>query len=43
LTEEISFHWSLIVFVCLVPIAAILFYIHYRLNRGIELRRFFHI
>ena len=43
LTGEISFHWSLIVFVCMIPIAAILFYIHYRLNRGIELRRFFHI
>jgi len=42
-TGKITCHWSLIVSVCLIPIAAILFYIHYRLNRGMDLRRFFHI
>jgi hypothetical protein len=42
-TNKITFEWSLIVFACMVPISAVLFFIHYRLNRGIELRRFFHI
>ena len=41
--NEISLRWSLIVLVCLIPVAAILLYIHYRLNKGAELRRFFHI
>lgn len=39
----IILHWSLIVVVCIVPVAAILFYIHYRLKKGIELKQFFHI
>jgi hypothetical protein len=43
LSGKIAFHWSLIVFVCMVPIAAILFHIHYRLNKGVDLKRFFHI
>jgi len=42
-THKITFQWSLIILACMVPIAAILFFFHYRLNRGIELRRFFHI
>jgi hypothetical protein len=41
--DKFVFRWSLIVFACMVPIAAILFFFHYRLNRGVELRRFFHI
>jgi hypothetical protein len=41
--HEIRLGWSLIVFACMVPIAAILFFFHYRLNRGMDLRRFFHI
>ncbi|MBN1415215.1 MAG: zinc-ribbon domain-containing protein [Bacteroidales bacterium] len=36
-------HWSLIVIVCLIPISSILFFIHYRLKKGINLKRFFHI
>jgi len=36
-------HWSLIVLVCMIPISAILFFIHYRLKKGIDLKRFFHI
>jgi len=36
-------HWSLIVIVCMIPISAILFFIHYRLKKGIDLKRFFHI
>jgi len=43
LTGKISIHWGLIVFISMVPITAILFHIHYRLNRGVDLRRFFHI
>ena len=40
---EMSFSWSLIVMASMIPIAVILFFLHYRLNKGIELRRFFHI
>jgi hypothetical protein len=43
LIHKIQIRWSLIVFASVVPIAAILFYIHYRLSKGIELKRFFHI
>jgi len=43
LKGNITFHWSLIVIVCIVPVSAILLYIHYRLKKGIELRQFFHI
>jgi hypothetical protein len=42
-TNEISLRWSLIVFACIIPVAAILFFLHYRLNKGVDLRRFFHI
>jgi len=35
--------WSLVVIASVFPIAAILFFIHYRLRRGSDLRRFFHI
>ena len=41
--EDIMLRWSLIVMVCMIPIAAILLYIHHRLNKGAELKRFFHI
>lgn len=41
--SDFRFQWSLIVFACMTAIAAILFFIHYRLNRGMDLRRFFHI
>ena len=41
--KEVSFSWSLIVIACMVPISAILYFLHYRLKRGMELRRFFHI
>jgi hypothetical protein len=43
LKDRINFHWSLIVMVCIIPVSGILFYIHYRLKKGIELRQFFHI
>lgn len=41
--NDLTLGWSLIVFACMVPIALILFFLHYRLNRGMDLRRFFHI
>ncbi len=39
----VRLHWSVIVLVSIIPIASILFYIHYRLKRGVNLKRFFHI
>jgi hypothetical protein len=41
--QTIHLHWSLIVLVCLIPISSILFFIQYRLKRGIKLTRFFNI
>lgn len=41
--HKISLGWSLIVFACMFSIAAIFYFIHYRLKRGVDLRRFFHI
>jgi hypothetical protein len=41
--HEVFLGWSLIVMVCMLPIAGILLYIHHRLNKGAELKRFFHI
>ena len=35
--------WSLIVFFSTLPIAIILIYIHYKLRKGTDLRKFFHI
>lgn len=36
-------NWSLIVMVCAIPVALVLFFIHYRLKRGRRLERTFHI
>lgn len=35
--------WSIIVIASMIPISALLFFIHYRLKKGIDLKRFFHI
>lgn len=35
--------WSIIAAVSMIPVAAILFYVHFKLRKGIELKRFFHI
>ncbi len=40
---DLSFNWSLIVVVSMVIISTILFYIHYRLKKVTDLKRFFHI
>lgn len=42
-TGVFQLQWSIIVIVCIIPISAILLYIHYRLNKGIYLKRFFHL
>lgn len=39
----IHLQWSIVVMVCMIPVSAILAYIHYRLKRGIDLKRVFHI
>lgn len=39
----LKLHWSLIVIICVLPVAAILLYLQYRLKRGMDLKRFFHI
>ncbi len=39
----LSFSWSLIVLISTVIISSILFFIHYRLKRVTDLKRFFHI
>jgi RNA polymerase subunit RPABC4/transcription elongation factor Spt4 len=43
LTNLVRLHWSVIVLVCTIPVASVLFYIHYRLKKGVNLKRFFHI
>ncbi|WP_430814034.1 DUF6320 domain-containing protein [Carboxylicivirga sp. RSCT41] len=39
----IILNWSMIAGASLMPIAGLLFFIHYKLKKGIELKRFFHI
>ena len=41
--EEVVLQWSIILCVSIIPVVAILFYIHYRLGKGTDLKRFFHI
>lgn len=41
--DQIKLEWSLVVLASLLPVSALLFFIHYRLKRGTELKRFFHI
>lgn len=40
---RVLFTWSLVVAASILPFALILLYIHYRLKRGINLRKFFHL
>ncbi|MCK9310832.1 MAG: DUF6320 domain-containing protein [Bacteroidales bacterium] len=39
----LKFQWSVIVLVSVLPVSAILLYIHYRLKRVTNLKKFFHI
>jgi len=41
--KSLHFEWSLIIMVSLAVIASLLLYIHFRLKRGTDLKRFFHI
>lgn len=41
--DQIKMEWSLVVIASLLPVSALLFFIHYRLKKGTELKRFFHI
>jgi len=41
--NSVKLSWSIVAGVCLLPIAVVLFFVHYKLKTGIELRRFFHI
>ncbi len=43
LTNNFRFGWSAIVFFSVLPVAGILLYIHFRLLKGANLRKFFHI
>lgn len=43
LTDNFRFSWSAIVFFSVLPVAAILLYIHFRLLKGANLKKFFHI
>jgi hypothetical protein len=41
--NRLSFQWSVIVLASVLSISAILLFIHYRLRKGTDLERFFHI
>jgi len=42
-TNRLALQWSLIVLACIIPVSAILLFIHYRLKKATDLKRFFHI
>ena len=41
--DRLVFQWSIIVLACILPVTGILLFIHYRLKKVTDLRRFFHI
>lgn len=43
MNNRLSFQWSIIVLACILPVSVILLFIHYRLKRATDLRKFFHI
>lgn len=43
ITHGLVLRWSLIVLICVLPVSGILSYIHFRLKRVTNLKRFFHI
>ena len=40
---EVVLSWSIIAAVSMIPVAAVLFYVHFKLSKEIDLKRFFHI
>jgi len=42
-TQTISLEWSLILLISVIPVASMLYYIHFRLKKQPDLRKFFHI
>lgn len=42
-TGTIQLYWSIIVLVCMFPVALVLFFVHYRLTKTQNLERIFHI
>ncbi len=42
-TGGLKLRWSLVVLATILPVAAVLFFFHYRLKKGTNLKRFFHI
>jgi len=43
INNMLSFQWSVIALVSVLPVSVILLFIHYRLRKGTDLKRFFHI
>lgn len=43
LHHQVQLVWSIIAGASLLPVAAVLFFVHYKLKKGSELKRFFHI
>jgi len=43
LNHIVRMRWSIITGSCLIPVSALLFFVHYRLKAGIKLHRFFNI
>ncbi|MCB2222167.1 MAG: zinc ribbon domain-containing protein [Bacteroidetes bacterium] len=43
INNRLNFQWSVIALVSVLPVSAILLFIHYRLRKGTDLKRFFHI
>ncbi len=41
--HQFQIRWSMIVATSMIPISALLFFVHYRLKKGVDLKRFFHI
>ena len=41
--HDIHLEWSVIVLISVVPVSSVLFYVHFRLRKNPDLKKFFHI
>jgi hypothetical protein len=41
--NHFHFRWSIIIAISILPVSALLLYVHYRLKKGVDFKRFFHI